>query len=197
MPRRSVTNSEIGLIKAMLARGMKNRDIQFYFNRQDRPVNSGRITQIRSGTYGPEVPEATDPAVDAFLTTFTPSAIGAVVKGSGTILTLADRARAHFERRGSEGWFLKTHETDQAECKQSFGLRPDNRAGPALRAIAGLANNSGGFLFFGVEELADKSLKVMGLSDPAAFAQLDPADVNRLLASALDPYLRSRSGRLK
>ena len=44
MPKRSITDEEIGLIKAMLARGMKNKEIQFYFNRQDRAVNSGRIT---------------------------------------------------------------------------------------------------------------------------------------------------------
>ena len=60
MAKRSVTDTEIGLIKAMLARGMKNRDIQFYFNRQDRPVNSGRITQIRGGTYGTECAQATE-----------------------------------------------------------------------------------------------------------------------------------------
>ncbi len=51
MPRRSITDEEIGLIKAMLARGMANKDIQFYFNRQDRSVNSGRVTQIKQRTY--------------------------------------------------------------------------------------------------------------------------------------------------
>ena len=40
---RSISDEEIGLIKALLARGERNVDIQFYFNRQDRPVNSGRI----------------------------------------------------------------------------------------------------------------------------------------------------------
>ena len=50
--KRSVTDDEIGLIRAMLARDMKNRDIQFYFNRQDRAVNSGRISGIKHGGYG-------------------------------------------------------------------------------------------------------------------------------------------------
>ena len=62
MPKRSITDEEIGLIKAMLARGMANKDIQFYFNRQDRAVNSGRITGIRDRSYGPEVPKAGDDA---------------------------------------------------------------------------------------------------------------------------------------
>ena len=61
---------------------MRNRDIQFYFNRQDRPVNSGRITGIRSGDYGPEVPEATDAELDAFLATFAPAEVGVVIEGA-------------------------------------------------------------------------------------------------------------------
>ena len=67
MAKRSITDEEIGLIKAMLARGMKNRDIQFFFNRPDRPANSGRFTQIRDGSYGPEITKATDAELDAFL----------------------------------------------------------------------------------------------------------------------------------
>lgn len=40
---RTITNQEIALIKAMITRGMKNTDIQFFSNRADRPVNSGYI----------------------------------------------------------------------------------------------------------------------------------------------------------
>lgn len=50
MPKRSITDEEIGLIKAMLARGMANKDIQFYFNRQDRAVR--RLNQIRERAVG-------------------------------------------------------------------------------------------------------------------------------------------------
>ena len=73
MAKRSITDEEIGLIKAMLARGMANKDIQFYFNRQDRAVNSGRITGIRDRSYGPEVPKAGDDALAAFIASFSPS----------------------------------------------------------------------------------------------------------------------------
>ena len=45
---RTITDEEIALIKAMLVRGMKNADIQFFFNRPGRHVNSGRITNIVS-----------------------------------------------------------------------------------------------------------------------------------------------------
>lgn len=42
MSRRTITEMEIALIKAMISRGMKNKDIQFFFNRPERPVNTGR-----------------------------------------------------------------------------------------------------------------------------------------------------------
>ena len=71
MAKRSITDEEIGLIKAMLARGMANKAIQFYFNRQDRAVNSGRISGIKHADYGPEVPTASDEALSAFIANFT------------------------------------------------------------------------------------------------------------------------------
>lgn len=46
MAKRNINDDEIALIKAMIQRGMKNKDIQFFFNRPDRAVNSGRITDI-------------------------------------------------------------------------------------------------------------------------------------------------------
>ena len=167
MPKRSITDTEIALIKAMLARGMKNRDIQFYFNRQDRPVNSGRITGIRDATYGPEVPTASDGLLEEFLAGFKAATVGAVINTTMSTreLTVAKRARDMFEQRGRSGWFLKTHETAVAECKETFRLAPENRFADPLRSIAGLANNTGGFVFFGVKELPDRSLQVEGLAD--------------------------------
>ena len=124
MPRRSITDEEIGLIKAMLRRGMRNRDIQFYFNRQDRPVNSGRITGIRSGDYGPEVPEATDAELDAFLATFAPAEVGVVIEGAAQReQTLADRALARFVQRADGHWYLIDGETSEQECKAQFDPR--------------------------------------------------------------------------
>lgn len=188
MGKRSITDGEIGLIKSMLDRQMKNKDIQFYFNRQDRAVNSGRITQIRDKSYGPEVPRASEEELNRFLSTFQPAAIGAVVTQSvaESTPTLEQRAISQFEFRGRSGWFLKTHESEIIECKESFCIKPEHRFADPLRSIAGLANNVGGFVFFGVKELADGSLNVVGLNDEA-FTLTDPADLNRCLAGALNP----------
>lgn len=69
MATRSIKDKEISLIKAMLKRGHKNQDIQFYFNRPDRPVNSGRITGIRNGSYAnaAKVATASDADLDVLL----------------------------------------------------------------------------------------------------------------------------------
>jgi hypothetical protein len=188
MVKRSITDKEIGLIKALLARKLKNKDIQFYFNRQDRAVNSGRITQIRDKTYGPEVPQASEDDLNQFLRTFKSAEIGAVFIGSPPErkLTVEESAGLLFEKRGRSGWFLKTHESETTECKESFCLKPEHRFADPLRSIAGLANNNGGHLFFGVKELSDGSLSVVGMNDDA-FAAADPADINRCLAGALNP----------
>lgn len=162
MPRRrSITDEEIGLIKAMLAREMRNRDIQFYFNRQDRPVNSGRISQIRGGKYGRNVPAADDAALEDFFAQFTPTEVGVVIEGDGARArqTLSDRARGRFECRDDRHWYLVDGETSDQECKESFDAR---RMNPIIRAIAALANNRGGYVFIGV---ADPNCRAVGLPD--------------------------------
>jgi hypothetical protein len=189
MAKRSISDEEIALIKAMLfCRGMKNRDIQFYFNRPDRPVNSGRITQIRGGTYGPTIAQASEADLASFLSKGPPSShpgpSDAVAEPRP--LTNQERARLLFESRGRSGWFLKTHENENTECKENFALKPEHKFADPLRSIAGLANNEGGFVFFGVKELPDGSLSVVGMSDDV-FSKADPADINRCLAGALDP----------
>lgn len=134
---RSVSDDEIGLIRAMLARDMKNRDIQFYFNRQDRPVNSGRITGIRQNAYGPGIPAASDEALDAFLAKFK---VGPV-RGPGEAAappTDDQRIAALFSSKKGGEWRLTSGETDEIECKREVDVR---KLAPVVRAIAGMANS--------------------------------------------------------
>lgn len=147
MPKRSITDAEIGLIKAMLARGMANKDIQFFFNRQDRAVNSGRITGIRDRSYGPEVPKAGDEELSDFIKNFAApklSAPGIVIEAApAALLDAMDKnvLRAFFAKSASGTWCCIAGETDEFECKEGFSLR--NFSKP-LRTIAGFANNRGG-----------------------------------------------------
>lgn len=182
MAKRSITDEEIGLIKAMLARGMRNRDIQFYFNRQDRPVNSGRITGIKNSTYGPDVPTADDAAFDAFLAQFTPSDVGVVLEAGAQPArqSLADYARGRFEKRGDGHWYLADGETAEQECKETFDLKKPTRI---IKAIAALANHRGGFVFIGV---SDNGCRAVGLPDDT-FANTDIASIADKIKTYLTP----------
>jgi hypothetical protein len=185
MPRqRKITDEEISLIKGMLQRGIPNDKIHFYFNRADRLVSSGRIAQIKRGSYGWDVDGADETDVDAFIADWEKRATISVGRSDAiTKRANHDIIRALFERRGSKGWFLIAGETDQAECKESFCLKPQERFANALRSIAGLANNRGGYLFFGVK---DKTYEVVGLRDDA-FKNTDNAEFSRVITTALDP----------
>jgi hypothetical protein len=184
--KRSVTDGEIGLIRAMLARGMKNCDIQFYFNRQDRPVNSGRITGIRQGTYGPGIPPANNNELDAFLATFK---VGPI-QGSGvSAVPSSDEGRlaALFSNKKGNGWRLTSGETDEVECKREVDVK---KLAPIVRAIAGMANNKGGVVLLGVE---DKSGKVVGLQDDD-FDKLDLVKLTLAVKAHLQPTPSFRKG---
>jgi hypothetical protein len=85
MSRRTITDHEIALIKAMLAGGMKNQDIQFFFNRPNRPVNTGRISTIGKESYSisAEILPASDSDLDSFISGFPSNPIGVAVGGTG------------------------------------------------------------------------------------------------------------------
>ncbi|WP_018690400.1 AlbA family DNA-binding domain-containing protein [Ahrensia kielensis] len=178
---RSITDEEIGYIKAMLARGKRNVDIQFYFNRQDRPVNSGRISQIRTGSYGPEVAQATDQDLDTFLHNFEAAAVGVPVKEEDAgPPTIAERAKSLFEQLADGSWKLRDEETSQQECKETFNPK---KMTPIIKAIAALANNKGGFVFIGVE---NAGCKVVGLPDDT-FQNTDIVQVSQKVKTFLTP----------
>lgn len=151
MSRRTITEMEIALIKAMISRGMKNKDIQFFFNRPERPVNTGRISTIGTGTYSNsrEIPEASQSELDKFIQSFPAYEHGVKVTAirSNQETSAEERAKALFKRNAENDWVLINGETEECECKLDFD---PTRMGPVVRAIAGLANNKGGFIFFGV-----------------------------------------------
>lgn len=191
---RSITDEEIALIKAMLARGMKNADIQFFFNRPGRHVNSGRITNIADGTYSnsANIPPATDESLNAFLAARSPTTdVPTVFIGAATGNTdpVSDTVlRAMFEKDAAGECRLRAGETDTAECKKSFSLK---HAAPWLRAVAALANNRGGYVFFGVADKDDAGVcKAVGLTG-MEFRDADPGDITARLQSAFQPTPRT------
>ncbi|MFL5332186.1 MAG: ATP-binding protein, partial [Geminicoccaceae bacterium] len=154
MARRTITDEEIALIKAMVGRGMKNRDIQFFFNRPKRAVNSGRITDISSGKYSnsAEIARATDDELNTFLASCSPSAEVPLFVSPAAAETSSPLSETTLQRTG-------------------FGVK---HPAPWMRAVAGLANNRGGYIFFGVGDKDPAGVNlVLGLTTNE-FADTDP-----------------------
>lgn len=195
MKTRSISDEEIALIKAMISRGMANKDIQFFFNRPDRSVNSGRISGIRNSTYSNsgDILGATDDELDAFLKAFEPSGVSAsinVPQASDTApvadpVSAATIREMFFETEGV--WSFRHGESDQHECKEGFGFKHCDKW---LRAVAALANNRGGYVVFGVKEKVGmasgrSSFEVVGLSND--FENADPVEFAKRLKTTFDP----------
>jgi hypothetical protein len=190
MAKRSITDAEIGLIKAMLGRKMKNSDIQLYFNRPDRKVNSGRITGIGDGSYSNSkaIPAASGDHLDTFLANS--ASLGSAGSAQPDDPLSQARISAHFAKGADGLWRLSGGETDECECKANFGFKYQDKW---LRPIAALANNAGGFLFFGVYDKDTKGPKgedwsrVVGGLNSAEFGDGDPADFATRVKAMFDP----------
>jgi Putative DNA-binding domain len=176
---RSITEQEIALIKAMLARRLKNKDIQLFFNRPDRPVNAGRISTIRSGSYSnsSQITAASDDELEIFLRSFDESSKGTI--GKKIEPTIAERARAHFRKSNDGTWSLEGGEHETCECKKDFDPK---RMTPIVKAIAALANNKGGYIFFGVSNVG---FKVEGVGEE--FSKTDIVQIVEKVKAHLSP----------
>lgn len=177
----------------MLRMGMMNKDIQFYFNRQDRAVNSGRITGIRDRSYGPEIASASEGDAKAFMASFAPSGIVSPLFVSASTVEeppdpISDKVlRSFFAKGNDEIWRCTAGETDEFECKENFNLRS---FGKPLKTIAGFANHRGGYLFFGVKDKPE-GFAVCGLKDDR-FTDTDQNKFSQTIRSALEPTPRFR-----
>ena len=180
MPKqRTLSDEEIAIVKAMLRKGWRNDIIHYYFNRPDRLISSGRIAQIKTGKYGAAVDEAFPDDLEAFLAAWEDAK---TTRAPPTSPVEQKFLRSLFVRAGGI-WKLSTGETDRMECKANFRVQPEERFSKALRAVAGLANNKGGYIFFGI---ADATFHAEGLGDET-FVKTDVSILNRVLAGSLDP----------
>ena len=143
-------------------------------------MNSGRITEITAGDYGPAVPAATNVALDAFLASFARAKATAIIEpGALRELTVAEKARVRFLQRDG-GWYLTDGETADQECKAEFNPR---RMEPIVRAVAALANNRGGFIFIGIQ---NADCRVIGMPH-TAFQDTDIVRITDKVKTLLTP----------
>jgi hypothetical protein len=174
--KRNMTDAEVGLARAMLAKGMKNDTVHFYFNRADRLISSGRIAQIKDGSYAKDVAAASPDELAVFLDKWEADHAAVYPKGPQSP-TAIEYIQAMFEKRKTT-WHVRDGETDAVECKLNYAV-----SGKVIKAIAGLANNKGGHIVFGIK---DGGNTVEGMSDDK-FETLDPALLSSHLVSSLDP----------
>lgn len=185
--RRSISDGEVALIKAMISRGMKNKDIQFFFNRPNRPVNTGRISTIASGSYSDslEIDEASPQELDSFIASISSKRGGADTEFS-PLPTFSDLVRALFTKGTDGRWRLASGENELQECKRQFEPK---KLGPVVRAIAALSNNKGGYIFFGV---SNKGYYVDGVG--GAFMETDVVEIVERVKAHLSPTPRIEKG---
>jgi len=79
---------------------------------------------------------------------------------------------------------LYIDETHRVECKRNFHA---NNFDEYIRTIAGLANNAGGLLVFGVE---DASWEVQGLNNDNRFWSMDNREINTAILNRVQPSIR-------
>lgn len=192
--RRSITDQEIALIKAMLRRGIDKTTTQAYFTHPDRPVNYGRVTNIEQGSYGPEVIEASNAELDEYLENWRAKReinSGQLAEAIIDVSTLSPvhtkRLEMLFERDDGGRLALRSSETDDIENKKTFH-RPGHEK--LLRAVAALANNRGGYVLFGVEDQTDL---FVGLQDNR-FKSTDPSAFAMAFRDAMEPCPRFELG---
>ena len=156
MAKRSITDEEIALIKAMLNDGMKNKDIQFFFNRPDRPVNSGRITDILNQNYSDSagIKPATEAELETFLGNYKQTETGVKIEQGLPFSTPkpfshSEHVRSLFHKNSDGLWCLREGETNHVECKHEFDPK---KLSQIIRAIAALSNNKGGYVLIGVRD---------------------------------------------
>ncbi len=198
--KRSITDDEIAIIKAMLVRGMSRTLIQSYFTNPDRPVNYGRTYNIEKGEYGPEVPAASDEELDRFLSSWKKVKSAPTDKLASDSLDIEKLSPTHpkrlqllFRKDREIGWKVESGETDEVECKESF-----NKNSKILRTVVAFANNRGGYIIFGAR---DQTNVVTGLKNDR-FEDTDIAQTSQWFRSSMDRIPRfemttHKVGRLK
>jgi len=176
---RTVTDREIGLVKAMIDRGFQANKIQFYFNRRNRPFNTGRVSNIRNGQYGPEVPCASDDELDEFIERNRNAGQHADEETDQELKGIEALKNRLVER--SDGlWFVTDAEGSDIEFKEQ--ILPKKLTG-IIRAIAGFANHRGGGIIAGVR---DDDRMIVGL-DATSVKALDISDLTNKVKTHLSP----------
>ena len=179
----SLTDYEVGIIRNLLARRKyKNQAILGLINTVRRlegkaDINGGRISDVKTWKARYEgIKAASDKDADAFITRAEKPAAFAKID---TDPVSVDILEALFPMcKGSKDRIAIT-ETDQIECKESFGGQ--HWITNCIKAIAAFANNKGGYIAFG---LKDNIWEIVGIKREK-FESYDRKKLNQVLRTSL------------
>lgn len=164
--RNSLTDEEVAVIKALVARGLhSNQEIAGLINRTRgdaaRDVSTGRISNIKNGQIKKyaEIQPANNAQVDHLLA----RAAQPVATNEGPLSPT--RLAKLLPLKANAADSLAITETDQVEGKKSVSF--------VMKTVAAFANNKGGYFVFGVE---NATFRIVGLPDD----KFERYDLNRL-----------------
>lgn len=173
----NITDYEIGIIKALIKMEVPNQEILGYINyyRGDvkKHINSGRIPDIKQGRIGKEIQALSEKEAQDFLKKYSTSNF--------------ETDREIDSLLSHTNLTLHVKESEKIEFKKSFhGFKNWEKV---LKPIQGMANNCGGYIFFGIEEKdeTNKSYedgKILGLEEKQVdYFNVDPKEISNHLNS--------------
>lgn len=154
----NITDYETGIIKALINMGVPNQEILGYINyyRGDvkNHINSGRIPDIKQERIGKEIQALSEREAQDFLKKYS--------------ILISETDREIDSLLSHTNLTLHVKESEKIEFKKSFhGFKNWDKV---LKPIQGMANNCGGYIFFGIEEKDGTSKsheggKILGLEE--------------------------------
>lgn len=180
----NITDYEIGIIKALINMGVPNQEILGYINyyRGDvkNHINSGRIPDIKQKRIGKDIEPLSKREAEDFLKRYNPENLNVDKK--------LDELLCH------TNLMLHIKESEKIEFKKSFhGFKDWDKV---LKPIQGMANNCGGYIFFGIEEKDETSKdyeggKIIGLQNQQIdYFNVDSREISNHLISWFQEEIR-------
>jgi len=179
----SLIDDEVAIIRNLLARGRyKNQDILGLINTVRRlggqaETNGGRISEVKTNKPRyKDIKAASDEETDDFIAyAKKPASFEQIDTGNVNENIL----ESLFPMRKDSADRLAITETDQIECKESFGGQ--HWITNCIKAIVAFANNKGGYIAFGIK---DKTWEIIGV-DKDKYEKYDRKNLNQKLRSCL------------
>lgn len=186
----SLTLPEVALMKAMLRRGtFSNEQITAYFNRPSRTFNQGRVTDAKQGKRWADVEPANDDELDRFLAAWHDRSPAPAAATTALGPLHPSKLRLLFPLDPAKPGHLAAEESSEIEFKLAYNWKAKSKY---AKSVAGLANNGGGYLLFGIE---NATRQVVGI-DEGFWDGLDPRKLSQTFGQMLAPAPDVAKGKL-